>query len=132
MFEAFADHIRKNWDWEKPLLVKWQDGKMKSQGQLSLVHVWFRALADHVNRHQPGYDFTEEDLKTELKRQYGIRITRPSPVTWVETTYLKSLRDYTKGEMHDFMGKVDRYASSIGCLLPVHGEYEELARRQVA
>lgn len=132
MLDAFVGHIKTNWDWTKPLLVKWQNGKMKSYGQISLAHVWFQAMADHVNKKQPGHDFTKEDIKTELKRQYGIRLTKPNFMTGKETVYLKSLGDYDKGEMHDFMGKVDRYAVSIGCLLPVHGEYEELARRQVA
>lgn len=72
MFDAFVGHIKTNWDWSKTLLVKWQDGKMKSYGQISLVHVWFQAIADYVNKKNPGHDFTKEDIKTELKRQFGI------------------------------------------------------------
>ena len=132
MFDAFVGHIKTNWDWSRPLLVKWQDGRLKSHGQISLVHVWFRVMADHVNKNHPGHDFTEEDIKTEMKRQHGIRMTKPSPVTLQETVYLKSLGDYTKGELHDFMSKVDRYAVSIGCLLPVLGEYQDLAKGQSA
>ena len=125
-FSRFVDHIVKNWDYSKALSVQWSAGVKRSMGQLSLCHVWIRAMTDYINGRVKGTDCDEETMKTSLKREFGIRITICDPITGKDTVVLKSLGRYEKGEMLEFMQRIDAYAAGIGCLLPVYGEYETL------
>jgi len=127
-FDRFCAHITRNWDWSKPLSIEWQEGVKRSMGQSALVHVWIRALTDYVNGRVKGTDCDEETMKTSLKREFGIRVNITDPITGKDTVVLKSIRKYSKGELYEFMQKVDAYASSIGCLLPVYGEYDQLRK----
>lgn len=70
-FDAFVSHVVETWDFAKPLLIKWSVGEKRSLGQNALVHVWFRAIANHLNSKQKAYEYTEEDLKDYLKKNYG-------------------------------------------------------------
>ena len=67
-FDAFVAHVVESWDFAKPLLIKWSVGEKRSLGQNALVHVWFRAIANHLNSKQKACEYTEEDLKDYLKK----------------------------------------------------------------
>lgn len=124
-FEMFCKHIRESWNWDRPISISWMCGIKKTLGQNALVHVWFRAIANHLNATQKAYEYTEEDLKDYLKKNYGERKNFLDPQTGEEVQKLKSLSEYTKGEMTVFMQKIEAYTNNIGCLLPVWGEYEK-------
>lgn len=94
-------------------------------GQIALVHVWFRALTAHMNK-LPGADYDEETVKTYCKRKWGTRIDFIDPITGEIQPALKSLARYDKGEMTAFMNHVAEFAATIGCTLPVYGDYESL------
>lgn len=100
-------------------------------GQLALVHVWIRHITLHMNK-LPGNDYEDEAIKTYLKRRFGTKTTFREPLTGELMPALKSYSRYEKGEMTHHMNQVAAFAAEIGCNLPVWGEYEELARRQVA
>lgn len=131
MLDAFVAHIKSTWNWDKPLSIAWKAGVMRSNGQLALCHIWIRTITDYLNA-RTGGDYDEETMKTYLKREYGVRISRVNPINGKTEATLKSLGKYEKGELHEFMTRVDVYASGIGCIFPVWGEYEELKRAQTA
>lgn len=126
-FDMFVAHIAGHWDWTVPLSISWTSGVKKSMGQNALVHVWFREIARHLNK-LPGRDgmYTEDDMKDYCKKRWGIRKDFIDPMTGEEMQKLKSLGDYLKGEMTAFMNCVSEFAASIGCTLPVWGEFESL------
>ena len=119
------EHLRKHWDWSKPISIEWHDGVKKSLGQLALVHVWIRLITQHMNK-LPGNDYDEETVKTYLKRRFGVRIMSKDLVTGEPMPSLKSYANYEKGEMTQHMNAVSAFAAEIGCTLPVWGEYEDL------
>lgn len=126
-FEMFARHIRDGWDWSKPLSISWTDAVKKSQGQNNLCHKWFDVIAKHLNTlpNREGM-YTKDDIKDYLKKRFGVRKTFIDPITGEEIQKLKSVGDYTKGEMTAFMLRVEVFASDIGAVLPFWGEYESL------
>lgn len=79
----------------------------------------------------PGNNYDEETVKVYLKMKFGTRVEFIDPATGEIEQVLKSYSRYEKGEMHHHMNQVEEYAACIGCLLTIHGEYEELKRRQV-
>ncbi|HRH76081.1 MAG TPA: hypothetical protein PK129_01945 [Cellvibrionaceae bacterium] len=121
------DHLRKSWDWSKPISIEWSDGTKKSLGQNNLCHKWFSVIAEHLNK-LPNRDgmYTKEDIKDYLKKRFGIRKRFIDPITSEEVQKLKSMTDYKKGEMTEFMRQVEIFASDINCLLPFWGEYESM------
>lgn len=124
-FDLFCNHICNNWDWSRPLSIQWQEGARKSAGQNALIHVWFRVITAHMNK-LPGNDYDEETVKTYCKRRWGTRIESRDLITGEPMPALKSLSRYEKGEMTALMNSVAEFAASIGCTLPVWGEYERL------
>ena len=126
-FDGFCAHIKQSWDWDKPLSIKWSSGVTKSLGQNALAHVWFRVIAQHMNK-LPGNDYDEETIKTYCKRKWGVRITTKDPESGDPMQALKSLSRYEKGEMTALMNDVSEFAARIGCTLPIWGEYEEAMR----
>ena len=128
------EHLLDNWDFaSSPVMIKWDKASnSRSLGQLALCHVWIRGLTKYFNDLQVKDDngnivqTDEGTMKKELKRQFGIRIQVFSPITQKEITALKSLGRYEKGEMFDFMTRIDAYSASIGCMLPCWGEYDQL------
>jgi len=118
------EHLRKYWDWSKPISIEWHDGVKKSLGQLALIHVWIRLITQHMNK-LPGNDYDEETVKTYLKRRFGTRIESRDLVTGEPMPALKSYARYDRGEMARHMDEVAAFAASIGCTLPVWGEYEQ-------
>lgn len=134
-FDLFVDHIRKNWDFEKePLSIKWQGFRAKTLPQNSLVHKWHEIIAGYLNETEvvksKGLFYTKDDVKRLMKGHYGVRIEVYDPVTDSMKAMLKSYSEYTAGEMHHHMQLIDHWAASIGCVLPVTGEYETLKNRQ--
>lgn len=123
--ELFCAHIKKTWDWSKPLSIDWHAGQKKSMGQNALAHVWIRAIASHMNK-LPGNDYDDETVKTYIKRRFGTRIESRDLVTGEPMPALKSYARYEKGEMTEHLNRVAAFAAEIGCTLPIWGEYETL------
>jgi len=90
------EHLRKYWDWSKPISIEWHDGVKKSLGQLALIHVWIRLITQHMNK-LPGNDYDEETVKTYLKRRFGTRIESRDLVTGEPMAALKSYARYDRG-----------------------------------
>jgi hypothetical protein len=117
------EHLKKVWDWSQPIAIKWQSGSLKSDDQMSLCHIWMREIQQHMNN-TPGNAFTEEEVKTWLKRKYGVILMGKDLETGKDVPYLKSTRDYLKGEMWHFMSQIDVFAAERGCILsPGFGGY---------
>lgn len=112
------EHLKKAWDWAKPLAIKWADGSMKTADQLALVHIWFREIANHLTAiNKDGLVFNEDEVKVELKRQKGVILMAKDLTTGKNKPYLKSLGKYTKAEMRHFMNEVDVWAAERSCIL---------------
>jgi hypothetical protein len=111
------EHLRKYWDWSNSIAIKWQNGAIKSDDQRALCHIWIREIQRHMNK-TPGNAFTEEEVKTWLKRKYGIIEMGKDLVSGEKMPYLKSTEKYLKGEMYHFMQQLDVFAANIGCILP--------------
>jgi hypothetical protein len=110
------EHLRKYWDWSNPMSIKWQSGSLKSRDQLALCHIWIREIQKHMNK-TPGNAFTEEEVKTWLKRKFGVIESGKDLISGERMPYLKSVGDYTKDEMWHFMNKLDVFAAEHSCVL---------------
>jgi len=118
------EHLRKCWDWSNPISIKWQSGAIKSDDQRALCHIWMREIRKHMNK-TPGNNFTDCEVKTWLKRKFGVIEMGKDLESGKDMPYLKSTEKYLKGEMYHFMQNLDQFAAEHGCILPtVYGTYE--------
>lgn len=81
----------------------------------SLCHVWFRDIAKHLTDNAESlnlrdgdtlFTYSEDDVKTLLKRYHGLILTKQNPLSGKREQVLKSLADYDKSELYDFMQKI--------------------------
>lgn len=112
--------------------------KSYSEGSLpqkALLHIWIREYASkYLKKHIKAITEDDQiDIKTQLKqkayKQYGwdflVRKVTNHELN-ISALVLKSVADYSKGELYMFMEFVQDYVASQGLILNSQGEYQDL------
>lgn len=98
----------------------------------ALYWEWLTQMAKHFSRN--AGPFSKDDMHDLMRHQHlGYAEAKTIGKTEIPRQ-LRSSADLTKGEMLEYMQRIDAWAADHGCLLvrPEDAEYEELARRQNA
>ena len=105
-------------------LEKYED--LRSQGQLALVHIWFRELAKSFTDRGSAVD--PERMKLLLKHKF----LGTEDVLVGKTEIPGQVRPLPtkKGELHQFMNQVEAWASDHGCFLSMPGDSEYMKYKE--
>lgn len=124
--EFFQKYLESEWNWEYP--VEWKVKRYipkRSLSQNALFHVWCREMSDHFK--ERGADITEERMKELIK--YKILGTEDRKINnTVIPGQVRETSGLDRGEMMDFMDKVNEWAMDHGLFLscPQDSEYMKL------
>ena len=124
--EFFQKYLESEWNWEHP--VEWKVKRYspkRSLSQNALFHVWCREMSDHFK--ERGADITEERMKELIK--YKILGTEDRKINnTVIPGQVRETSGLDRGEMMDFMDKVNEWAMDHGLFLscPQDSEYMKL------
>lgn len=126
--QYFKQFLEDEWNWEHP--VVWEPKRYqnkRTRDQNSLVHLWFRELANHFAAR--GADIDEERMKELMVYQFlgtsDIQINRTTI-----PGQLRKTSDLDKGEMQEFMDKVLAWGLDHGVKMTVPGDSEYMRLKE--
>lgn len=128
VIKQFTNWLMSEWDWTHAVqfkVVRYTNNR--SLPQNALFHIWCREMSDHFSKR--GADIDPEKMKELLK--YKLLGTEDRVINnTVIPSQVKRTRSLDKGEMMDFMDRVQDWALDHGVNVscPADSEYMKLKR----
>lgn len=115
--DYFCEHIKRVWDFNRPLRIEWKEGSARSNAQNNYLHALFADIA-LAGCKRNGIEFDRDhhpkEVKDFFKERFGKKEDKFSLIDKAEVATLVSTAKYTKGEMHDFIEKIQAWCAHAG------------------
>lgn len=129
---CFLKHLHEEYEQHKYLRIELRAGAERSLSQNALWALWAREQI------APFLGITEEQTRMLMYHMFlgyhDETIKGPKGDLVIDHQLRTTTRPHrlTKGEMHDFLTRVEMWCSERGLYLEVKGEYDQLKKEQVA
>lgn len=125
---ALATRIGAFWNWEQPLMIyfeAWKDPRTRSQN--NLYWMWMNEMANFYSR--PDQQHTKEDMHDLMRHKFLGYTDKTIGNTRIERQ-LCSTTDLKKGEMSEYMHKIEQWNTDNGLLLTIPADNDYMKYKE--